>query len=125
MVFAHDTVADLESAAFLANSELEPDTLTDFEHLETFFDDFGYSSARPKRSDLEAVRAIRSTLRSLFKASRDGAVLLVNDILGKQQALPQLVRHGDVDWHIHATPDDSPFASRILVETAMAMIEVI
>ena len=125
MVFGHDTVADLESAAFLANSELEPDTLTDFQHLEAFFDDFGYTSARPKKSDLEPVRAIRTTLRALFKTSRDRAVPLVNEILAEQQALPQLVRHGDVDWHIHATADDSPLASRILVETAMALIEVI
>ena len=125
MVFAHDTVADLESAAFLANSELEPDTLTEFAHLEAFFDDFQYTSARPTTSDLEPVRAIRTTLRALFKSSRDKAVPLVNDILAEQQALPQLVRHGDVDWHIHAVPDNSPFARRILVETAMAMIEVI
>lgn len=125
MVFAHDTIEGLESAAFLANSELEPDTLTEFEHLETFYDDFHYTSARPKRSDLEQVRAIRTTLRALFKSSRDDAVPLVNSILMEQQALPQLVRHGDVDWHIHAARDDRPFAERILVETAMAMIEVI
>ena len=125
MVFAHDTIEGLESAAFLANSELEPDTLTDFEHLETFFDDFGYSDPRPRPSDLEPVRAIRTQIRALFKSSRDQAVPLVNTILAHQQALPQLVRHGDQDWHIHAKPDDSPFAERILVETAMAMVEVI
>lgn len=125
MVFAHDTIEGLESAAFLANSELEPDTLTEFEHLEAFFDDFGYSNPRPSASDLEPVRAIRSQLRALFKASRDQAVPLVNRILAEQQALPQLVRHDGRDWHIHAKPDDAPFAERVLVETAMAMVEVI
>lgn len=125
MVFAHDTAEALEAAAFLATSELEPDTLTDFAHLEAFFDDFKYSAPRPRKSDLEPVRAIRSQLRALFKATRDDAVPLVNAILAEQSAVPQVVRHGDVDWHIHATPDDAPLATRILVETAMAFIEVI
>ena len=57
--------------------------------------------------------------------SRDEAVPIVNEILESQRALPQLARHGDVDWHIHATSDDRPLDERILVETAMAMIDVI
>jgi len=71
------------------------------------------------------VRSIRHALHAMFTASRDGAVPLVNEILEQQGALPQLVRHGDVDWHIHATTDDRPLAERILVETAMAMVDVI
>ncbi|HBR88834.1 MAG TPA: RNA-binding protein, partial [Microbacterium sp.] len=45
--------------------------------------------------------------------------------LAEQGAVPQLTRHGDTDWHIHATTDDRPIHERILVETAMAMIDVI
>ena len=58
-------------------------------------------------------------------ADRDDAVTLVNAILAEQGAVPQLTRHGDTDWHIHATTDDRPIHERILVETAMAMIDVI
>lgn len=125
MAFAHDTTEALEAAAFLANSELEPDTMTSFAHLEAFFDDFHYSGSHPTPRDLDQVRAIRSRVRALFKASRDQAVPLVNAILAEQQALPQVVRHDGVDWHIHATSDDRPLAERILVETAMALIDVI
>ena len=39
--------------------------------------------------------------------------------------MPRLVRHGDTDWHLHAIDDDAPLADRIMVETAMAMIDVI
>ena len=46
-------------------------------------------------------------------------------MLREAGALPQLVRHGDMDWHLHAVEDDRPFATRIVVETAMAMIDVI
>jgi predicted RNA-binding Zn ribbon-like protein len=125
MVFANDTLEALESAVFLSNSELDPDTLTTMDQLVEFFDSNLYTGTRPTARDLEQVRGIRSTLRALFTSSRDGAVPLVNEILAEQQALPQLVRHGDVDWHIHATFDDRPLAERILVESAMAMIDVI
>lgn len=125
MVFANDTLEALESGVLLSNSELEPDTLTTMDELIEFFDGFVYTGKRPTTRDLDEVRAIRSTLRALFTASRDGAVPLVNEILNDASALPRLVRHGDVDWHIHATSDDRPLAERILVESAMAMIDVI
>lgn len=125
MVFAHDTAEALESAVFLSNSELEPDTLTSLADLVAFYDRFGYTGSRPALRDLDEVRAIRTPLRNLFTATRDGAVPLVNEILATQGALPQVVRHGDMDWHIHATTDDRALAERILVETAMAMIDVI
>lgn len=125
MTFADDTAEALESGVFLSNSELEPDTLTSLDHLRTFFDRFDYTGRRPGPEDLAPVRAIRAPLRELFLSTRDHAVPLVNDILARQGALPRLVRHGDVDWHIHAIDDARPFHERILVETAMAMIDVI
>lgn len=125
MTFAHDTAAALEAAVFLSNSELEPDTLTTLSDLEAYFDGFHYTGDRPTARDLEPVRAIRHRLRRLFMSTRDGAVPLVNEILAQQRALPQLERHDDLDWHVHATTDDQPLVERILVETAMAMIDVI
>lgn len=125
MVFASDTAEALEAAVRLSNSELEPDTLTTLEELEAFFDEFEYTGSRPTARDLEPVRSIRHQLHVMFTATRDGAVPLANAILQEQGAVPQLVRHGDVDWHVHATTDDRPLAERILVETAMAMVDVI
>lgn len=125
MTFTDDTAEALEAAVALSNAELEPDTLTTVDELEEFFDRFAYSGRRPTADDLEPVRAIRTPLRTLFTATRDAAVPLVNAILADQGALPRLVRHGDTDWHIHAVSDDRPLAERILVESAMAMIDVI
>ena len=34
-------------------------------------------------------------------------------------------RHDELDWHIHAIDLDAPLADRIIVETAMAMVDVI
>ena len=50
---------------------------------------------------------------------------LVNEILARHRAVPQLVRHDAHDYHLHAIAGSAPFADRIAVETAMAMIDVI
>jgi len=35
------------------------------------------------------------------------------------------VRHDGLDWHIHATPADAPLDRRVVVESAMAMVDLI
>jgi predicted RNA-binding Zn ribbon-like protein len=126
MVFAPDTADALEAAVVLANSALPPDTLTTVEDLTAFFEGQGYSGAhRGDRGELEAVRAVRPRLRVLLLADRDAAVEQVNQILADARAVPRLVRHDRLDWHIHAIDDDAPLADRVLVETAMAMIDVV
>ncbi|MBY4109190.1 CGNR zinc finger domain-containing protein [Rhodococcus fascians] len=126
MLFAHDAELSLLSAVALVNSAEDPDTLTTREELAEFFTDQGYSGRFDgDDAELEAVRALRPTLRSLLTSSRDDAVIEVNRLLAESSALPRLVRHDTLDWHIHAVADDSPLATRIVVETAMAMIDVI
>ncbi|MBM7246224.1 CGNR zinc finger domain-containing protein [Rhodococcus fascians] len=126
MLFAHDAELSLLSAVALVNSAEDPDTLTTREELAEFFTDQGYSGRFDgDDAELEAVRALRPTLRSLLTSSRDDAVLEVNRLLAESSALPRLVRHDTLDWHVHAVADDSPLATRIVVETAMAMIDVI
>jgi predicted RNA-binding Zn ribbon-like protein len=126
VVFNHDTELALQSAVTLADSALEQDTLTTVADLDRVWDEFGYTGRHERtRTELAAVRAIRPQLRALLTADRDRAVELVNQILSEARAVPQLIRHGDFDWHIHAIDQDAPLATRILVETAMAMIDVI
>ena len=126
MVFGHDTVASLTAAVALVNSAEDPDTLTSVEDLDQFFTDHGYTgSHRRTAAELAEVRDLRPALRDLLTSGRDEAVGTVNRLLADAHALPQLVRHGDTDWHLHAVADDSPLATRIRVETAMAMIDVI
>lgn len=126
MVFAHDTRAALQAAVELANSELAPDTLTEVDQLAEFFDRHGYTGAHlGTAAELDDVRALRPALRDLLTRSREEAVALVNAMLAEARAVPRLVRHGGLDWHIHAIDDDAPLARRVVVETAMAMVDVI
>jgi predicted RNA-binding Zn ribbon-like protein len=126
VVFTYDTGDALLAAVALVNSDDDPDTMTTLEDVNAFYDEHGYTGARPRtRADLEAVRAVREPLKRLLTAERDAAVPLVNAILAEHRALPQLLRHDALDWHLHAVDLDAPFATRIAVETALAMVDVI
>lgn len=125
MVFAPDTEEALGAAVALVNSQ-NPEALPSVEALQAFFDHWGYTGYRPRTTaDLREVQAVRPRLRALLIADRDAAVAQINTILAEQQAVPQLVRHDHLDWHIHAVSEDRPMHQRTLVETAMAMVDVV
>jgi predicted RNA-binding Zn ribbon-like protein len=126
VVFAHDTEESLRAAVALVNSAVAPDTLTTPDELDAFYAAHSYTGARAHDvAELAAVRALRPTLRALLSADRDAAVGIVNEILTRYRAVPQLVRHDAFDYHLHAIARSAPLADRIAVETAMAMIDVI
>jgi predicted RNA-binding Zn ribbon-like protein len=126
VVFTHDTEASLLAAVALVNSGEDPDTLTSRAELETFLDEHEFTGTRRgDAAELAGVRDLRPRLRALLTSDRDTAAALVNELLGEEHALPRLVRHGGHDWHIHAVAPDAPLATRIAVEAAMAMIDVI
>lgn len=110
----------------LVNSEDRGDTLTTVADLDRLFDDYSYTGRHERtQAELDAVRRLRARLRTLLTAERDEAVVLVNQMLAEERALPQLVRHEPFDWHLHAVDSDASLATRIVVETAMAMVDVI
>ena len=126
MVFTHDTEAALLAAVALVNSASAPDTMTTLDELAAYLEEHEFTGTRSgDAAELASVRALRPRLRQLLTADRDTAAGLVNDLLGEEHALPQLVRHGQHDWHVHAVAPDAPLATRMAVEAAMAMIDVI
>lgn len=129
MVFIPDTELALRAATDLVNTlprDSESDSLATLEDFQSFLGRYPYSGRIALTDgELAAVQAIRPRLRELWNCDRDEAVPLVNRMLADGEALPRLVIHDDYDWHIHATPDDAPLARRILVETAMAFVDVI
>lgn len=126
MVFAHDTAVSLQAAVTLVNAALEPVGMSSPEELDDFFADYGYTGRHDgDEAELEEVRAVVPRLREVLTARRDDAVDLLNAMLREASAVPQLRRHDGLDWHVHAIDEDRPLAERILVETAMAMIDVV
>jgi predicted RNA-binding Zn ribbon-like protein len=132
MVFGYDVEASLAATAQLVNtlpllSDSGDDELKTMTQLDDFISENRYSGERThSAAELEGVRNIRESLRALWTTERtEDLVELVNGMLKSSRALPQLVRHGPWGWHLHAATDDSPLADRILVEAAMAWVDVI
>lgn len=127
MLFAHDTEVALRAAAALVNTEEQAgDRLSSVEDLDRFVAKWGWTGSRRRDAgELEQVRAMRSRLRGLWELDADGVVTEVNAILRHSHAMPQLVRHDEWDYHLHATLPEASLADRIVVEAAMAFVDVV
>ncbi|MEV7692095.1 CGNR zinc finger domain-containing protein [Microbacterium sp. NPDC089189] len=131
MIFSDDTRSSLWMTADLVNTlpgtaDDAVDSLVSVAELTAYLQQHPYSGRiRADQAELDDIRSIRPRLRALWDADRDAAVPLVNAMLADGRALPRLVRHDAYDWHIHATDDDAPLATRMLVEAAMAVLDVI
>ncbi len=127
MLFAHDTEVALGFAAALVNTGRGgTEQLTDPAALDRLLDQWEWTGTRMHdQAELDAVRALRPRLERLWEMTEDDAAALVNTLLREAHALPQLVKHGSWDYHLHATPAEAPLAERIAVEAAMAFSDVI
>jgi predicted RNA-binding Zn ribbon-like protein len=125
LLFAHDTEVALAAAAALVNTE-DDGRIDDLPGLDAFVAEWGWTGSRRRtKAELAAVQALRPRLRRLWHVDEDGAVELVNSLLREAGALPQLVKHDEWDYHLHATSSDAPLADRMAVEAAMAFVDVI
>ena len=130
MLFAHDTEVALAGAAALVNSVdvLNPDDekLSDPVALDEFVRTWGWTGDRTHdEAELRSVRELRPRLRQIWLADEDGVVQIINGLLQENKALPQLVKHDQWNYHLHATPAAAPLATRMAVEAAMAMVDVV
>lgn len=131
MVFAYDTELTLQHAVALMNSapgfgDDTDEQLATVAALVAHLDTWEWSGGRPRtRAELDEVHALRPRLREMWTRDVEGLVDGVNELLAEHRALPRLVRHDDLGWHIHATDDDDPIARRMAVEAAMAIIDLI
>ena len=126
MIFTDDTQEGLRAAVWLVNSAEDPDTLVDLDDERAFLREFPYTGRLDRDEDeLVSLRRLRPRLRSMLLAPRDEMAELVNAALAESRLTPRLLRHDGVDWHLHAVADEHPLAERVLIETAMALIDVI
>lgn len=126
-LFAHDTEVALRSAADLVNTAgRRGEQLADVSALETFVVAQGWTGSHERTAkELRDVQRLRPVLRRIWFADEDEVVEIVNTLLRENDALPQLVRHDDWPYHLHATPSHAPLAVRMAVEAAMAFADVV
>jgi predicted RNA-binding Zn ribbon-like protein len=129
MLFTHDTEFALQAAAALINTVSQvdgKDEITTVAELDAWLDEWEFTGSRDHtEGELRAVRDLRPRLRQIWTADEDDAVVAVNRLLAEAGALPQLVRHDGWAYHLHATPPDAPVVTRLAVEAAMALVDVI
>ena len=127
MLFTHDTELALQFAAALVNTGLqETEELATPEQLGEFVRRWDWSGRIVgDEAELAEVQALRPRLRRLWLADKDEKARLVNEMLREGGALPQLVKHDQYDYHLHATLSDAALADRMMVEAAMAVIDVV
>ncbi len=127
MVFSNDTETALGSAAALINTMAgHVDALATVHDLDAFIEAEQFSGSRTNSlAELRSVRQLRGQLREIWTAEEAEAVRLTNLILANARALPQLVKHDQWDWHLHATTPEAPLALRMGTEAAMALVDVI
>ncbi|WP_163507665.1 CGNR zinc finger domain-containing protein [Fodinicola acaciae] len=126
-IFTHDTDLALASVAELVNTlDGDDDTLTDVDALDKLVEGQGWTGAREhSHAELRAVRDLRPRLRRIWQADEDEIVRIVNALLREHNALPQIIKHDGTDYHLHAVPRDAPLATRMAVEAAMAVADVV
>lgn len=126
MTFAHDTQVSLQTMAALVNTAGEPDELNTPAQLADFLHTWSFSGRHDgDEAEVAQVRRLRSRLRGYFDLDDEQLVDAVNELLRDAKALPQVVRHDDWGWHLHATDPDQPLVVRIAVEAAMALVDVL
>ena len=131
-MFTHDVELSLLAATTLVNtlpdaSHSGDDELTTMRQLDAWYEGEGFTGDRLHTPDeLESLRALRARLRALWEAGTDErAVAMVNAMLTEGGAMPRLVDHDGLGWHIHANTPDAPLADRVMVEIAMAWVDVL
>jgi predicted RNA-binding Zn ribbon-like protein len=124
-MFANDTEANLAFAAALVNTAYG-EKLPDVGALDAFVREWKWTGHRAHTAaELKAVQALRVKLRRIWDADEDEVARIVNGLLRDAHALPQLVKHDDLGYHLHATSPQAPLATRMAVEVAMAFMDVV
>lgn len=142
MTFANDIRSNLTMLVDLLNTAgaiaEEGDELTTTAGLHGFAARHDFSGPlKAAKSDVKETRELRERFAIALDASIDAEteteasrateriVSEVNVTLQWAAALPQLVRHGDWDWHLHAVGQSASLADRVAADVALVLIDLI
>lgn len=129
MVFAPDTERNIAAAVDLVNTARRRDgvdAMASTADVADFYSRWGYTLRYDgDAAELAAVRGARAEIAALWDVDRDAAAFALNEMLARGGAVPHLARHDSFDWHLHGTAPHAPLATVVLVETAMAMVDVV
>jgi predicted RNA-binding Zn ribbon-like protein len=104
-----------------------PEELPDLDTLAAFLEahDIAPGGAVTQR-DLTEVRAVRDRLAAAVEAhDEQQAAEILNSLLAKTRARPEVIRHGASGWHVHYRSEAGGLASTIGAVAAMGLAAVL
>ncbi|SMY03156.1 CGNR zinc finger domain-containing protein [Brevibacterium sp. 239c] len=142
MTFAYDIRSNLTMLVDLLNTSgtiaEAGDELTTTAGLHGFAARHDFSGPfQATKPDVEETRELRERFAVVLDSSIDaqteaeveageeGVVNQVNITLRETGALPQLVKHGSWDWHLHAVGQAASLADRVAADVALVLIDLI
>lgn len=130
MDFSHYTTKPVELAVALVNTRgADSDSLSTSAELTGFLDRYRELwetvSKAPRKSELEAIRALRESIREIIESGdEEVAAQRVNDLLDAYGATPRLSIHTGRP-HLHFEPLESAMVCWLGAVTAMGLASVI
>lgn len=130
MLFSHDIEHSLACVVDLVNTGPEgpgEEELGDLDDLQSFVERHDVSEVGAlTRTDLVAVRELRSRIRPVFAAPGDAeAAEMVNALVAESPVTPRLTDHDGYAWHMHYFAPGASLAEHLAVDCGMALAHVI
>ena len=126
MLFTDDTTIMLQAAVVLVNSAVTTDTLTTVEELDRWYAEFMHTDHRAAgERELESVRAVRHILYELLSSDRDRTRRAGQRAARRVRGHPPAGAARPVGLAPARRRRRRDPATRIVVDTAMAMIDVV
>lgn len=142
MAFIYDIRANLTMLVDLLNTSgdvaVDGDELTTAAQLREFAARHDFSGPlTATRSDVEETLRLRARFAAALDSSIDAegedavetatsvVVDEINLTLSDSGSVPQLVKHDNWDWHLHATGAQASLADRVAADVALVLIDLI
>jgi predicted RNA-binding Zn ribbon-like protein len=101
------------------------DLLPDVGAVQSFADRYVFYGAPAGPADLALLRSHRARLDQIARACEageiDSAIHLLNDLLARTGASPQIAVHDGRGPHLHVSRNDAPIANRMAAHFAMGL----
>jgi predicted RNA-binding Zn ribbon-like protein len=129
--FGADLLESLAAGAELINTgrAATGDELQSVADVQEFGDRYAFHGNPAGPGELERLRALRAQLDAVAVACESGedvaAIGMLNALLAKTGAIPQIVAHDGRGPHIHVSRPTAPLSDRIAAHLAMGLAELV
>lgn len=124
----------LQMVVELANSHLDGEAITTAQDVRDLARRHEFSPPlHATAEDALALRSLRDRLRATLEAVPEDAgesraaqaAEFTNSLFRETHTMPELRKHDQWDWHLHAVPNEATLAVRVAADIAIALTDLI